>query len=87
MIDAFDETKADFSKITGKKDLYISDAIHKAFIEVNEKGSEAAAATAMVFECNCISEPEPVPVFRADRSFMYYIREKEHGNILFMGNY
>jgi serpin B len=82
---AFDD-KADFSGIShGDDALKVSSVIHKAFCEVNEEGTEAAAATAVVM-VRCMSfTPEPQPeVFRADHPFLYMIRENE-GNILFMG--
>lgn len=58
--------------------------MHKAFVEVNEEGTEAAAATAMMMAVNSI---EHTPDFIADRPFLFYIKEKAHGNILFMGRY
>ncbi|HRY84007.1 MAG TPA: serpin family protein [Candidatus Cloacimonadota bacterium] len=88
MIDAFDEVRADFSGIrrsdTGKG-LYIQDIIHKAFIEVNEEGTEAAAATAVVMGTKSVAMPSPV--FRADRPFLYMILHKPTNNILFLGKF
>jgi len=75
---------ADFSGIDGKRDLFISAVIHQAFVSVDEKGTEAAAATAVVFERNGIVEP-PVPVFNANHPFIFLIQDDETGNILFMG--
>jgi len=81
MHDAFDE-RADFSAMTGRKDLYIGKVIHQADIEVNEEGTEAAAATAVVMQRK--SAPQRV-VFRADHPFIFLIRHKPTGTILFMG--
>lgn len=75
---------ADFSGMDGKKDLYIGAVIHQAFVDVNEEGTEAAAATAIMMATGFHSEPL-VPVFRADHPFIFIIQEKETGNILFMG--
>ena len=74
---------ADFSDMTGNHDLKISKVIHQAFVEVNEKGTEAAAATAVVMALK--SMPMPPKVFRADRPFAFLIRHKPTGSILFMG--
>lgn len=82
MKDAFDENLADFSGIMGKKDLYISKVIHKAFVDVNEEGTEAAAATAVVMSTKSISLD---PVFRADHPFVFTILDKQSGSILFLG--
>jgi serpin B len=71
--------KADFSGMTGKRDLFISDVIHKAFVEVNEEGTEAAAATAVVMK-----RAAP-PNFTADHPFLFLIRDRRSGSILFMG--
>jgi serpin B len=79
---------ADFSKMTGAKDLKINAVIHKAFVEVDEKGTEAAAATAVVMVATSAGpghEPPPIPVFRADHPFIFIIQEKTTGDILFMG--
>lgn len=82
---------ADFSGMTatGKKDLKIDEAIHQAFVEVNEEGTEATAATAIVAVPG-LAGPEPhkeskIPVFRADHPFMFLIQQKSTGNILFIG--
>ena len=80
--------EADFSGITKNADLHISSVIHQAFVEVNEQGTEAAAATAVTMEAGSAigSEPEPEPIeFRADHPFIFLIEHKETGEILFMG--
>jgi serpin B len=83
MVDAFD-LKADFSGMDGRKDwLYISAVMHKAFINVNEEGTEAAAATAVVGKVRGM--PPPIPTFRADHPFIFFIRENSTGNLLFLG--
>ena len=79
---AFDPVAADFSGIDGQRDLFISDAIHKAFIAVDEKGTEAAAATVVVMSTT--SMPEGI-VLTIDRPFFYVIRDTPTGTILFMG--
>ncbi|MCK5027185.1 MAG: serpin family protein [Candidatus Pacebacteria bacterium] len=76
---------ADFSGMTGKRDLFISAVIHQAFVEVNEEGTEAAAATAVVMELTSAAEPAPIPTFRADHPFVFIIQEKGTGSILFIG--
>jgi len=76
---------ADFSGMTGKRDLVIDQVIHQAFVEVDEKGTEAAAATAVIMLETAMPIESPVPVFMADRPFIFLIQEKETGAILFMG--
>ncbi len=79
---------ADFSGMTGKPDFSISAAIHKAYIDVNEQGTEAAAATSTIMVATAMrqSTPEPPPiVFRADHPFLFLIRDTRTGGILFMG--
>jgi len=83
MKDAF-SSGADFSGINGKRDLFISAVIHKAFVEVNEEGTEAAAATGVVMRLTSIG-PAPIPVFRADHPFLFLIRDNLSGSILFIG--
>ncbi|MGA3264763.1 MAG: serpin family protein [Terracidiphilus sp.] len=80
-------TQADFSGITGSRDLFISAVIHKAYVDVNEQGTEAAAATAVVMEGMAMREPNRPPpiVFRADHPFIFLIRDNRSGGILFMG--
>jgi serpin B len=85
MKDAFDEA-ADFSGMTKEKILHIDKVLHKAFVEVNEKGTEAAAVTAvMMMKTTAMPNMEKPIVFRADRPFMVFINENTTGNILFMG--
>jgi serpin B len=74
---------ADFSGMTGAKDLFISDVFHKAFVSVDEEGTEAAAATAVVMSLT--SMPESPIEFTVDRPFLFLIREHETGTVLFMG--
>jgi serpin B len=84
MVDAFTEN-ADFSGIEPKKELYITDALHKAFIDVDEVGTEAAAATAISMGVTSIRPPESLPEFRADHPFFYLIKDNQTGSIIFMG--
>jgi len=83
MEDAFDRN-ADFSGMTGRKDVAISRVIHKAFVEVNEEGTEAAAATAVAVAA-AMARPLPPKVFRADHPFLFLIRDEKSGAILFLG--
>jgi len=75
---------ADFSGMDGTKKLYISAVLHKAFVEVNEEGTEAAAATAVVIS---LKSARRYPSFRADHPFLFLIRDKATGSILFLGRY
>jgi len=75
--------QADFSKMTGDKDLFISQVVHKAYVDVNEEGTEAAAATGV--EMSLTALPLETPVFRADRPFVFVIKDNGTGAILFMG--
>lgn len=80
MADAFNESRADFTGMASGPALHISAVAHKAFIDVNEKGTEAAAATGMVG--SLVSAP---PRFHATHPFLFLIRDIKHGTILFMG--
>jgi serpin B len=81
MVDAF-TAKADFSGMEEKRELFISHVVHKAFVEVNEEGTEAAAATGVVMTRAIHSEPVK---FTADHPFVFAIRDNKTGSILFMG--
>jgi len=83
MSDAFLWPAADFSGMTGGRDLFISAVIHKAFVRVDEKGTEAAAATAVVMTLG-MAPMQPV-VFNADHPFLFLLRDKRTGSILFIG--
>jgi len=87
MSTAFRDGAADFSGMidtTDTKDSpFIQDAIHQAFVEVNEEGTEAAAATAVIIGIESLGPR--IPIFRADHPFIFVIQEKETGNILFLG--
>ena len=76
---------ADFSKMASGEQLFISEVLHKAFVDVNEKGTEAAAATAVgVAAAAFIQPPEPA-VFRVDHPFVFLLRDNRSGAILFLG--
>ncbi len=84
MVDAFSNTKADFSGMDGRPDwLYVGWVLHKAFVEVNEEGTEAAAATAVGMKHRSI--PQPPPEFRADHPFLFWIQDDRTGSLLFLG--
>lgn len=77
---------ADFSGMTGKRDFAISEVIHKAYIDVNEEGTEAAAATAVTMRALAMRPVEQAPpIFRADHPFVFLIRDNRSDSILFMG--
>ncbi|MEN8207926.1 MAG: serpin family protein [Candidatus Fermentibacteria bacterium] len=74
---------ADFSGFTGSPDLFISEVLHKAFVKVDEAGTEAAAATAVVMGLTAIPE-QPVQM-NIDSPFIFFILDRESGSIVFMG--
>jgi serpin B len=82
MQDAF-SVAADFSRMSPSESLFISKVLHQAAIDVSEKGTEASAATAVMLS-ESLGGPESL-YFRADRPFVYFIRERESGLILFAG--
>ena len=84
--DAFDPSRADFSGMDGRAHwLYLSAVLHKAYIEVNEKGTEAAAATAVIMRPMALRLQDRPREFRADHPFLFLIRDSTTGSILFMG--
>lgn len=84
MTDAFEETKADFSGMTSKKNVPVSKVAHKCFVEVNEEGTEAAATTAVIRNTrSCRIEPR----FCADRPFLFFIWHQKTSSILFCGRF
>jgi len=82
IVDAFSPGVADFSGMDGTNYLFISTALHQAYIEVNEEGTEAAAATAIIMELSMVPDPNE---FRADHPFIFLIQHEETGAVLFMG--
>jgi serpin B len=90
---AFDRSRADFSGINGhepphEEALFVSAVLHQAYVEVDEQGTEAAAATAVAMELASPlikRSPTPIPIFRADHPFLFAIRDRKSGTILFLG--
>jgi len=76
---------ADFSGIDGRRDLYIGAVIHKAFVSVDEAGTEAAAATIVIMPAMAAPDPEEPIEVTIDRPFIFFIRDIETGAILFVG--
>jgi serpin B len=74
---------ADFSGIDGRRGLFIAEIFHRAWVEVNEEGTEAAAATAISSDEG--ESPQSPPVFRADHPFLFLIRDRTTGCVLFLG--
>uniref|UniRef100_A0A8C3SJT4 Serpin B6 n=1 Tax=Chelydra serpentina TaxID=8475 RepID=A0A8C3SJT4_CHESE len=84
MADAFESDKVDFSGMSASNDLVLSEVVHKSFVEVNEEGTEAAAATGVIMAGCCL---EILPQFTADHPFLFFIRHNTTGNILFYGRF
>lgn len=83
MVDVFHGGKADLSGMSPERDLCLSKCVHKSIVEVNEEGTEAAAASAVVEFC-CASE---VPTFCADHPFLFFIRHNKTNSLLFCGRF
>ncbi|KAG7488432.1 hypothetical protein MATL_G00033930 [Megalops atlanticus] len=84
MTDVFDEVRADLSGMNGSGNLYVSTVVHKSFIEVNEEGTEAAAAMAWMVVLMCMPRREH---FTADHPFLFFIRHNKSRSILFLGRF
>lgn len=85
MQQAFDATQADFSRIDGTRDLFVSDVVHEGFVEVSEEGTEAAAATGVVIGVKSALPPaEPLEI-KADRPFVWTVIDTRTGSMLFAG--
>ncbi|XP_053253016.1 serpin B6-like [Podarcis raffonei] len=84
MAEAFDPSKADFSRMSPNNDLVLSEVVHKSFVEVNEEGTEAAAATAAVMMLRCAMI---VPCVTADHPFVFFIRHNKTQSLLFYGRF
>jgi serpin B len=84
MPSSFDPVKADLSGLTGKKGLFVTAVYHLAYVDIDEKGTEAAAATGIGV---ALHPPlrEKIIIFRADHPFIFLIQDRRNGNILFMG--
>ena len=85
MRDAFDPARADFSNMTEVR-LFISLVLHKAFVSVDEEGTEAAAATALSMT-RAMAPSEPAVEFQADHPFLFFIQHRDTGAILFLGRF
>ena len=77
--------EADFSGMTDAGPLFISRVIHEAMLDVDENGTEAAAATAVTLELTAEPNPPQPPAFTADRPFFFLIRHEQTGSLLFVG--
>lgn len=92
IVRAFVRDSAQFEGMSESKDparkLYLTKVLHKAFVEVNEKGTEAAAATAVIVAMPVSAPPVAVPftpTLKADRPFVFLIRDVKTGSIWFLG--
>ena len=78
-----------FKGVAADKNVYVDDVLQKTFIEVDENGTEAAAATAVIMGLNTAMRPEPevIKEFKADKPFIYFIMDEETKEVLFLGEY
>lgn len=83
MTDAFDSSKADFSGINGDRSLFVSEVVHKAFVNVDEAGTEAAAATGVIM--GTTAAPANMQKLTFDKPFIFFVRDEPTGAILFVG--
>jgi serpin B len=83
MTDAFDPNTADLSGISTAEQLYVSDVIHEAFIAVDEDGTEAAAATAVIIATT--SAPVSMVELNVDHPFLFFLQDRATGAVLFLG--
>ena len=83
MDEMFSDGKADLSGIDGTRELFVSKVLHRAYVDVNEEGTEAAAATMFEFDTYC-AKPEPFE-FKADHPFLFFIRNNSTRSVLFLG--
>lgn len=81
---AFEQGQADFSGMSAAGDLFLSKVVHKSFVEVNEEGTEAAAATAAIMMLRCA---RITPRFCADHPFLFFIQHSRTNGILFCGRF
>lgn len=84
MTDAFSRSQADFTGMSKKDDLFLSQVYHKAFVEVNEEGTEASAATGAVVTTRASEQPM---VFNVNHPFLFFIRHNKSKTILFFGRF
>jgi serpin B len=82
---AFSRSQADFSRMTDAERLMIGVVVHKAFVEVNEQGTEAAAATGVGMKLAAAPVRDEPKVFNADHPFLFVIRDTATGSVLFFG--
>lgn len=85
MVDAFSEGRCDFSRMSPSNNLVLSKVVHKSFVDVNEEGTEAAAATAATMMLRCA--PIPPEAFVADHPFLFFIQHTPTRSLLFCGRY
>ncbi|XP_064083419.1 leukocyte elastase inhibitor-like [Macrobrachium nipponense] len=87
IVDIFDRDLADISQFSSRDKLAVSDIIHKAYVDVNEEGTEAAAATAVIsFTLSSFGAPPQIVQFHCDRPFVFMIYDRQTNNILFVGD-